>query len=472
MTLTGLVSRQNLSDVALFIDGSSNVSYGMLHSEIQRFANKILKGSLVFLIGDNDRASVIFYLACLEKGAVPLLLAKDITRGPLQKLMHAYKPNYVFKTPIGDAVEDGYSLTWQEGGYGLFWNNASELHSLHPDLGLLLATSGSTGSIKLVRLSLKNLIANAASISQYLKITPTEIAISSLPFNYSYGLSVINSHLFSGASVALTNRSLLDAGFWKLINELNVTSLAGVPYSYEMLLKLRLERLNMPTVKTLTQAGGRLDPIKVKKVAEFCLNNGIRFFTMYGQTEATARISYMPLEDVLKRPNSIGKAIPNGLLRIEDGDRQPVEASGVVGQLIYEGPNVSMGYAECLDDLKLGDVFKGTLRTGDLASFDNAGYFYIDGRIQRFLKIFGVRISLDAVERLLVDKGFEGAAYGTDDLLTISVVNLPLDKCEEVQKLFAITLGLHHSGILVRAISELPRLVNGKVDYQCLSQST
>ena len=323
-----------------------------------------------------------------------------------------------------------------------------------------------------MRLSLKNLIANAASISQYLKITPTEIAITSLPFNYSYGLSVINSHLFSGASIALTNRSLLDAGFWKLINELNVTSLAGVPYSYEMLLKLRLERLKMPTVKTLTQAGGRLDPIKVKKVAEFCLANDMRFFTMYGQTEATARISYLPLENVLKRPNSIGKAIPNGLLRIEDGDGQPVEASGVVGELIYEGPNVSMGYAECLDDLKLGDVFKGTLRTGDLASFDDAGYFYIDGRIQRFLKIFGVRISLDAVERLLIDKGVEGAVYGTDDLLTISVVNLASDKLEELQLSFAATLGIHHSGVRVRTISELPRLVNGKVDYQCLSQST
>jgi len=472
MTLDGLVSRQNLSDIALFADGSSDVSYGMLHSEIQRFAEKIPKGALVFLIGGNDQASVIFYLACLEKGAVPLLLAKDITLGPLQKLMHVYKPKYLFKIPNGDAAEDGYSLTWQEGGYGLFQNDVSKPHSLHPDLGLLLATSGSTGSVKLVRLSLKNLIANAAAISQYLKITPTETAISSLPFNYSYGLSIINSHLFSGASIALTNRSLLDAGFWKLINELNVTSLAGVPYSYEMLLKLRLERLKMPTVKTLTQAGGRLDPIKVKKVAEFCLANGMRFFTMYGQTEATARISYMPLEDMLERPNSIGKAIPNGVLRIEDGDGQSVEAPGVVGELIYEGPNVSMGYAECLDDLKLGDVFKGILRTGDLASFDEARYFYIDGRIQRFLKIFGVRISLDAVERMFLDKGIEGAAYGTDDLLTISVVNLPSDKCEELQMLFATTLGIHHSGVRVRTISELPRLVNGKVDYQCLSQST
>lgn len=471
MKLGGLVSRQNLSDVALFIDGSFSITYRELHSEIQRIAEKIPKGALVFLIGGNDRAAIIFYLSCLERGAVPLLLAKDISPRALQNLIHTYTPNYLFKIANGDPTEGGYSLAWQEWGYTLFQKNAFNPHTLHPDLALLLATSGSTGSVKLVRLSLKNLIANALSISQFLKITPAETAITSLPFNYSYGLSVINSHLISGASIALTNHSLLDSRFWKLINELNVTSLAGVPYSYEILLKLRLDRLKMPSVKTLTQAGGRLDPVKVKKVAEFCLVNDMRFFTMYGQTEATARISYMPLEDVLKRPGSIGKVIPNGLLRIEDGDGQSVKEPGLVGELLYEGPNVSMGYAECVDDLRMGDVFKGILRTGDLASFDEAGYFYIDGRIQRFLKIFGVRISLDAVERMLVERGIEGAAYGTDDLLMISVLNLPVDKCEELQKWLATALNLHHSGVRVKGMFELPRLVNGKVDYQCLKQS-
>jgi acyl-coenzyme A synthetase/AMP-(fatty) acid ligase len=471
MTICGLVSKKNLNDTALFIDGGFTISYGSLYSNIHIFADKIPKGALVFLIGGNDSASVIFYLACLEKESVPLLLAKDIAPGPLQKLMYTYKPNYLFKVPNGDTVENSYSLLWQEGGYGLFQNNVSYSHSLHPDLGLLLATSGSTGSVKLVRLSLRNLISNATSISQYLNITPTETAITSLPFNYSYGLSVINSHLLSGASILLTNRSLLDAEFWKLINELNVTSLAGVPYSYEILLKLRLERLKMPTIKTLTQAGGRLVPVKAKKIAEFCLANNMRFFTMYGQTEATARISYMPLEDILQRPSSIGKAIPNGLLRIETDDGHSIETPGLVGELIYEGPNVSMGYAECLDDLELGDIFKGVLRTGDLASFDDAGYFYIDGRIQRFLKILGVRVSLDAVEQMLIDKGIEGAALGTDDLLTIVVVSMVKDKCDELLKMFISTLGLHHSVVQVHTISELPRLVNGKIDYQCLRLS-
>ncbi|BEI36591.1 AMP-binding protein [Polynucleobacter sp. HIN7] len=464
-----LVSRQNPNGVALVLDGGMEVSYEMLHSDIQRLANKVPKGALVFIIGGNDKAAVIFYLACLEKGAVPLLLGKNISLKSLHKLMHTYEPNYLFKTTISGLSEDGYSLIWKEDEYGLFESNASKPHVLHPNLGLLLATSGSTGSAKLVRLSLKNLISNAESISQYLEITPEERAITSLPFNYSYGLSVINSHLFSGASVALTNRPLLDAGFWKFINQVYVTSFAGVPYSYEMLLKLGLERLKMPSIKTLTQAGGRLDPVKVKKIAEYCFANGLKFFVMYGQTEATARISYMSLEDVLRRPGSIGKVIPNGLLRIEDIGGNSVKVPGVVGELLYEGANVSMGYAESLDDLKSGDIFNGILRTGDLASFDEAGYFYIDGRLQRFLKIFGVRISLDSVERVLMDKGIECAAHGSDDLLIISVVNLSEDKFEELQKVLAIDLGIHYSGVRIRGISELPRLINGKVNYQCLS---
>ena len=471
MISRGLVCRQNLSNIALCIDGGSNVNYGTLHSEIRYFVDKISKGALVFLIGNNDRACIIFYLACLESGVIPLLLAEDISLESLQKLMHAYRPNYLFKIPSGDGTEDGFSLAWQEGEYGLFQNDDFVHHEIHPDLALLLATSGSTGSVKLVRLSLKNLIENATSIAKYLKITSAETAITSLPFNYSYGLSVINSHLLMGASIVLTNRSLLDAGFWKLINEWKVTNLAGVPYSYEILLKLRLERLKMPTIKTFTQAGGRLDPIKIKKIAEFCLAKNMRFFTMYGQTEATARISYLQLDDMLQLPGSIGKAIPNGRLRLEGADGRSIETPGVVGELVYEGPNVSMGYAECLDDLKLGDIFKGVLHTGDLASFDEAGYFYIDGRIQRFLKIFGVRISLDAIERMLIEMSLEGASHGTDDLLIISVVNLQLDKCEELHGFFSRRLGLHHSGVRVQNISNLPRLANGKVDYQCLNKS-
>lgn len=465
----GLVSRQNLSDIALRVDGGREVSYSELHSEINRFSRLIPTGSLVFLIGSNDLESITFYLACLEKAAVPLLLPKEIANEALENLISVYKPNYLFK-PINNGTNE-FTLIYEEGKYALFQNVIYTDHNLHPDLALLMATSGSTGSPKLVKLTLRNLIENATSITQYLNISTSEIAITSLPFNYSFGLSIINSHLLAGASIVLTDRSLLDSGFWKLINDHKVTSLSGVPYTYEMLLKLRLERLKMPSVKTLTQAGGRLDSLKVRKVAEYCLVNNLNFFTMYGQTEATARISYLPINEILARPSSIGKPIPNGKLWVRRTNGQKVENPNEVGELIYEGPNVCMGYAETMADLQLGDELNGVLCTGDLARFDQEGYFYIEGRIKRFLKIFGIRVSLDAVEKILIDDGVEAVVHGVDDLLVIFVIGLKVEDCDVIKKKVALTLGLHHSGVAVRVLEKIPRLINGKVDYQCLSQS-
>lgn len=466
-----LVNRHNKSDTAFFVDGGSAISYDELTNEINNFPQVLSRGKLVFLVGGNDLPSIAFYLACLERGVVPLLLPKDIAASPLLNLVHTYQPNYVFGD-FSDTYEiPGYSLTWNTVGYGVYKNSSMVSHGLHPDLALLLATSGSTGSPKLVRLTMSNLVSNAKSISEYLHISRTDRAITSLPFNYSYGLSVINSHLISGASIVLTNRSLFDAGFWSLMSDLNVTSLSGVPYTFEMLLRLRLERLKMPSVKTLTQAGGRLDPSKVQKVAEFARSRNISFITMYGQTEATARISYVPSDLVHEKSNSIGKAIPGGRLWISDSDGNEVTTEGSIGELIYEGPNVAMGYAESLDDLRLGNVFAGVLRTGDLARFDKDRFFYIEGRLKRFLKIFGIRISLDAVEGMLADTCAEVAVHGDDEALMVSVVGLFGSTIEETKSFLATTLGLHPSVISIREVAELPRLTSGKIDYQCLNQS-
>lgn len=466
-----LINRQNLDGAAIFVDGHSCVNYADLDSQIQIASQYVSRGDLIFLVGDNDLSSIVFYLACLHIGAVPLLLAKDIAPDSLLNLIRVYNPNKIFVS-LNNALElPNYTHQLDISGYGLFNNKSLLNHRLHPHLALLLATSGSTGSPKLVRLTMSNLVSNARSISQYLNITPTDRAITSLPFNYSFGLSVIHSHLISGASIVLTNRSLFDPGFWDLMTNNQVTTLSGVPYTYEMLLRLRLERLKMPKVKKLTQAGGRLDPIKVQKVADFSKSRNINFITMYGQTEATARISYVPSDQVYEKPNSIGKAIPGGRLWIVDSDGNEISTVGSIGELIYEGPNVSMGYAESLDDLNLGDVFGGVLRTGDLARFDEDGFFFIEGRLKRFLKIFGIRVSLDAVESMLVDKCTEVAVHGHDELLVISIVKLSGTTLDDLKSFIATTLGVHPTAIRICELMELPRLSTGKVDYQCLNQS-
>lgn len=466
---SGLVSRQYPERTALIAAGGVTLGYADLHQAIDRLASRLPARQLIFILGGNDLPTLLCYLASQARETVPLLLGRGLDQAQLDRLIRTYDPAYIFAATEGS--EAGYgTLTHAEGAYGLYHRPDAAHHELHPDLALLMATSGSTGSPKLVRLTAQNLAANAASIAEYLAITPQERAVTSLPFHYSYGLSVINSHLLAGASLVLSDDSLMAPAFWKQVNEHQVTSFAGVPYSYDILLKLRLARINMPSVRTLTQAGGRMDPAKVQQVADICREKGIRFFSMYGQTEATARIAYLAPEDMASKSGSIGRAIPGGRLWLESDDGRMITEPGEVGELIYAGPNVSMGYAESADDLKLGDANHGQLRTGDLARIDADGCFFIEGRRHRFLKILGIRISLDAVERLAADKGLACAAHGSDDKLVIHVGNATELASDELRHDMAKSLGLHPSVVAVNLLRELPRLPTGKVDYQCLSQ--
>ncbi|MDP9645704.1 AMP-binding protein [Paraburkholderia caledonica] len=462
----GFVSRQYPERAALITESGVTLTYAELHQAVDRLATALPARQLLFIVGGNDLPTVLCYLASLASGTVPLLLSSGLDQVQLNRLIDTYDPAYIFSST---GAEYG-TLVHQEGAYGLYRRADSARVDLHPDLALLMTTSGSTGSPKLVRLSAANLRANAASIAEYLHITHEERAITSLPFNYSYGLSVINSHLLAGASLVVSDRSLMDAAFWRQINEHGVTSFAGVPYSYDILLKLRLARINMPSVRTLTQAGGRMDAAKLRQVSEICRAKGIRFFSMYGQTEATARIAYLNPEEIEHKAGSIGRAIPGGRLWLESDDGRTIAEPGEVGELVYAGGNVSMGYAQKAADLALGDLNGGTLRTGDLARIDEDGCFFIEGRRHRFLKILGLRISLDAVEQIAADKGFACAAKGTDEQLVIHVVDKPDFVADEFRTAMAKSLGLHPSVVAVSRLPELPRLPTGKVDYQCLTQ--
>lgn len=468
MTL-GLVSWASSDRPALVTESGQVVSYGQLRQDVQALARALPARALIFLVGQNDAATITAYLACLEAGAVPLLLSRDLSAAAFSQLFTVYGPACLFLPQAYPAPMEAFELARTEGEYGLYFSKGAAGPQLHPDLTLLLATSGSTGSPKLVRLSRQNLAANAQSIIDYLGIDADERAITSLPFNYSYGLSVINSHLKAGASIVLSQHTFFDAAFWQQVKTQQVSSLAGVPYSYDMLLKLRFERMDLPSLRTLTQAGGRLDSAKAAQVHTICQARDMRFFTMYGQTEATARIAYLPPQDLERKLGSIGRAIPGGRLWLEDETGTVVDEPGQIGELVYSGPNVALGYAEQPEDLMRGDDWRGQLRTGDLARQDEEGYFFLAGRKHRFLKIFGVRVSLDAVEVWCAQRALVGAAHGRDDLLCVSVEG---DECCNLQQhaqALAADLRIHPSALKLRVITALPRLSSGKVDYLCLN---
>lgn len=457
----------NAEQTAIITETGEVITYATLSNDVKVVASALKNRELIFIICRNDYVPLTFYLGALKIGAVPLLLSSDIHPLQLKKLLEIYSPHLLLMIPELAQTQTGLSPLSQHDNYMLYRNDASTYPSLHNDLAFLATTSGSTGDPKLVRLSAGNLKSNALSIIDYLNITPNDRAILSLPMNYSYGLSVINSHLLAGASIVLTNHSMMEREFWQQINMYNVTSFAGVPYHFEMLLRLGLKRLKIPSINKITQAGGRLAPEKIEKVHEYCVEKDINLWIMYGQTEAAPRMSYLPMDEILKRRGSIGKAIPGGKMWICDEQAETITKPYQTGELIYEGPNVCLGHAITAEDLSLPDQNKGLLKTGDLAHVDNDGYFYIDGRKSRFFKIYGNRISLDQVEQVIQSYGFEGVTSGEDDNLVIHIVDLG-NNATILQEKLALTMKINPQALTVREIDAIPRLANGKIDYQCL----
>ncbi|GAA3528311.1 AMP-binding protein [Nonomuraea rosea] len=388
----------------------------------------------------SNLASVLRYLAAWQSGRPIALLDPDLSAGALAALAGRFRPAALL------------GFTHAADGSPPARRDAPDPH---PDLAVLLATSGSTGNPKLVRLSRQAVLANAAAIASALSILPGEIAPTSLPLHYSYGLSVLNSHLVAGASVMLTEAGLLERSFWTHLDAHRCTSLAAVPYQYEMLRRLRFDRADHPALTTLTQAGGRLSPELVAEFAGQC----DRFFVMYGQTEATARIAVLPPDRLAGKLGSAGVAIPGGRLSIDEGE------------VVYHGPNVMMGYAETAADLARGDDLGGVLRTGDLGRLDADGFLHLTGRLKRIAKIFGVRINLDDVERLLRDAGPVAATSG-DDRVTVWAEGLDAAGCVGLARRLGAELRLHWSGFDVRGVDRLPLLATGKVDYRALESRT
>jgi acyl carrier protein len=327
-------------------------------------------------------------------------------------------------------------------------------HELHPELAMLLSTSGSTGSPKLVRLSATNLDSNARAIAAYLGLRADDRAALTLPLHYCYGLSVLHSHLAVGASVMVGAGSVVDPCFWGRFRSSGATSLAGVPHTFDLLDRVGFTEMDLPSLRFVTQAGGRLAPETIRRYAGVGARDGWDLYVMYGQTEATARMAYLPPALAVEVPDAVGRAIPGGSLRVDGPD-----ADGV-GELVYRGPNVMMGHATGPADLARGPELD-ELRTGDLGRIDDRGLVHVVGRRSRFAKLFGLRLDLDELERRLAAEAPVLCA-SDDELLAVGVA-APADVDAVVARL-RDELGLPRGAVVGVPFDELPRLASGKPD--------
>jgi len=457
-------------DSKAFLDANTGewLTRAQLSRHVTAFAERLRfpRKAFGFHFGLNDSAGLIAYLGAIESGHAIVTLDPDMDPGLKSKLIALFEPDFLIG-PESHAPGNstGYApCDPPHAGQFLWRATTPHRHEIHPDLTLLLSTSGSTGSPKLVRLAWRNLEASARQINQALRNTERDRAMVTTPIFNAYGQSAVHTHLLAGGSFVLTRERVISREFWNTVRDSGCNSIGGTPYFYEALDRLDLDSLDVPLLTKFIATGGRLAEHLGRKYHFAAAKRGGVMHLMYGQAEATARITGLPPELLPEAARSIGFAL-GGKLRIElDGAPcGPMEE----GELIYEHETVMMGYATRPADLALGDVLGGKLATGDLGYQDERGLFYITGRKARFVKLFGWRVSLDDVEELL-SHAAPVAAVNEKDRVVIYTERNDAAFAEAVRQI-AARLRIHPTGFEVRGIDSIPRLANGKVDYRSLA---
>ena len=452
------------NNIAIIDKEHSDLSYKQVLKESNEIKKKIKNKSLILIISENTLGSLLAYIFCIINNHVAIIIDSKTDKKNILKVFKNYEPNYIFlskeiKTIFNKKCLEKYSFFDQI----LLKNKINKKKKLNKNLSVLLSTSGSMGSIKFVKLSRNNLKINTDSIINYLKINNKDSAITNLPISYSYMISVINTHLEAGGSIIISKYSLIEKKFWKILKNSKVTSFNGVPYTYEMLIRIGIKNIKINSLKYLTQAGGKLEKNKLKEIINFCKKNNIKFFSMYGQTEASPRISYLKPEFSEKKIGSIGKGLSGNKIYIINDTGKKILKPYVEGEIICEGKNVFMGYSKNYNDLNRPNEKNYKLKTGDLGFFDKDGFFFITSRISRITKIFGNRIDLGDLESLMKQKGYKVVCLSDNKKIFI-FIEKKYNKINLINTISQIT-NLNISSFKLIKLKYFPRTSNNKVSY-------
>lgn len=458
--------------IAVVSDGEDTLTYGELRALVADSKAALACSVKALILIDSPRtvAGMVGYLAALSAGHSVVLVDDGGPRAAAE-VITGYSPDLVVThedTQLGELVQRlGFRRrpemplpTWAR-----IADHAAA--AVHPDLGLLARTSGSLGPSKTVRISYANLRANALAIADALGLRDADRTMTGLPLDFSFGLSMVNSALAAGGSIALTRQPPSSRQFWTLLDRAGGTVAGAVTSTYRFLRSTGWDPARHPTLRLLLQAGGPVDGETRNYCRSRVARHGGEFIPMYGQTEATARIAYLPAALARAHDGSVGVAVPGSRLAIEAQGSAPAP-DGTIGEIVVSGAGVMLGYALDRADLSLGDLQGGVLHTGDLG-YVRDGCLYITGRADRQVKVFGRRVDLDQLERYLLERGVTAAAEALDDEHIAMLVEPEVSR-RDLRREVAAKLGLPAPAIRL-VTAALPRTASGKVDRRAVRRS-
>lgn len=438
--------------------GNDGITYGNLFQECEKKLHFLKKGQLILIVADNTISFFQIYFYALKKGVPQILIDRNTSANNIKKIIKIYKPNCIFLKKE-NLPKNNFSIFTNFKDYQIC-NYSKKRININKNLAILLSTSGSTGSSKFVKLSYENIFSNAINIAKYLKIKNSHTTITTMLPSYSYGLSIINSHFISGAKIIINNDTFFSKEFWTKLNFFKVNSFGGVPFQYQILKKLKFDKFDLKYIKYLTQAGGSLNKEDLKYFLTVCKKKKIDFIQMYGQTEASPRISYLPFFKAANKIGSIGKAIPGGRMYLKKKKKEKI------GEIIYKGKNVFMGYSLSFKDLNNRIKKNRVLNTGDFAWKDDQGYYYIIGRKDKFVKLAGLRVNLEEIKSQLKDENISIELLQKNNKVCIFTKFGTSEK--KILETIFLRFKLNRSFFKVYKIQDFPKNIRNKIDYKQL----
>ena len=458
--------------IALLNCNNEKIYYQDLIIYSKQIAKKIREKTLTLILVDNSLTPAVCYISLLNKKRPMLILNQNISNKFLNNIIKKYEPENICLSNKSYLKKNykNYKSNFKFREFQFLKSKSEDNFKVKHDIGLLVSTSGSTGSVKCVRQTYGNLNSNTLAIIKYLKLNETNTTITTLPLSYTFGMSIINTHLKVGSKILVTKKSLFEKKFWKVFKNNNINTIYGVPFTFEILDKLNFFLINNSNLKLIAQAGGKISENLQKKIGNYSKKYNKMFYVMYGQAEATTRISYLPYKNVLKKIGSIGVPIDGGRMSLVNNNKI-VRKKNSIGEIVYEGKNVCMGYASRKSDINKNDEWNGKIFTGDLAKQDNDGYYFIVGRKKRFAKIYGKNINLDEIENLIKLK------FDTSDSAVISKGNkiiIYTSVKKLIKKIFIYitkVFDLNINSFEVIFLKKIPKLSNGKNNYNFLSNN-